>query len=352
MNFKHGVALTSLLVSLLASPSSADRPKHHPLYPQRDPVIAYDEQVTENSQAVVGHCKDVSPGQLEQSIYLNIPSFTLHLENRVGDELCSSYSFPVRVGRHWEKHFSKVNRSMETPVGEGVLVDKKWSGVFRYFDDVWKTKCVEYERQKGKSVCVSKRKVLVHRKDEIIRETSTFTDSGQPMTVPIEYPWMHSLGMKIYPAGKSDYTTRCVIHATTDSHTVGNAASHCCVGLRIDDMLKLYGLVSPEQQRGEISQQISLRTEYKVVERDGAALLLHADIYDRKEDYGALIGKELASVGETFDPVRVGVVVDTAKLQFDAAYKNVRRKLLQDRFITREEVAQLHYRVPIAELVQ
>ncbi len=354
MNLRKTTALLSTLVTLWSGASFADTPKRHPLYPQGDPKTFYSNHISGNIETVVGDCKNVTADQVKQSIYVNIPGFYLRLENKVGDTVCSTVTFPVRVGRHWKKHFGKVSKEMETPVGEGTIDDKKWSGTFRYFDDVFKTKCVRYgENKKHKKVCVEQRKVLVHHKGDIIRETSTFTDDAKPMTVPIEYNWMHSLGMKIFPEGKSDYTTRCVIHATTDSHTVGNAASHCCVGLRINDMLQLYGLVIPEQERGDAKREVSLKLEYKVVERVGDQLVLHADIYERKENYVGLIEEELGRAGyRQVDEGKIKQDVKTAQGQFNVAYPSLRKKLLQDRFITREEVGKMHYSIPIKELVK
>lgn len=354
MNLRKGITLLSLIGTLLSSSSLAEGPKRHPLYPLGEPKQVYAEKVPENIEAVVGKCEGVPLDQIRQSIYVNLPGFYLTLENRFGDEVCSTFTFPVRVGRHWEKHFGKVSPAMETPVGEGTIDEKRWSGTFRYFDDVWKTRCMRYEEdRKHRKVCVEKRKVLVHRKGEIIRETSTFTDEGKPMTVPIEYNWMHSLGMKLVPEGKESYTTRCVIHATTDSHTVGNASSHCCVGLRIDDMLQLYGLVIPEQERGEARRTVGLRTDYAVVERSGADLLLHADVYDRKMNYVGLVQEALGDAGHLrLDERRIREEVEKAQAQFAEAYPFLRKKLLTDKFITREEVGKMHYRIPMKELVK
>ncbi len=354
MNLRKTTALLSTLVTLWGSASFADGPKRHPLYPQGDPKTFYAEHVAGSIETVLGDCKDARVDQVKQSIYVNLPGFYLRLENKVGDTICSTETFPVRVGRHWEKHFGKVSKDLETPTGEGSIDDKKWSGTFRYFDDVFKNKCVRYEENKRhKKVCVEQRKVLVHHKGDIIKETTTFTDEGKMMTVPIEYPWMHSLGMKIYSDRKNDYTTRCVIHATTDSHTVGNASSHCCVGLRVDDMLKLYGLVIPEQERGDAQREVALKLEYKVVEQNGEKLVLHADIYERKENYVGLIEEELGRLGyQHVDEGKIKQEVKRAQEQFDIAYPALRKKLVQDRFITREEVGKMHYRIAIEELVK
>ena len=344
MNLKKGISLLSLIGTLLSSPTFADGPKRHPLYPQGDPKRLYAEQMPKSIEAVVGKCGEVSVDQVEQSIYVNIPGFYLRLENKVGDQVCSTFTFPIRAGRHWEKHFGKVVTAMETPVGEGTIDEKRWSGTFRYFDDVWKTRCVRYdEDRRHRKVCVEKKKVLVHRKGDIIRETSTFTDEGKPMIVPIEYNWMHSLGMKLVPEGKKSYTTRCVIHAT----------SHCCVGLRIDDMLRLYGLVLPDQERGEARRNVRLRTDYTVVERSGTDLVLHADVYDRKMNYVGLVQEALGDAGFIrLNEQRVREEVQKAEEQFAEAYPFLRKKLLTDKFITREEVGRLHYQIPMKELVE
>ena len=354
MNIKRSAALLSSLVTLWGNTSFADTPKRHPLYPQGDPKEVYAQHVAKSIETVLGNCKDVSPEQVRQSIYINLPGFYLRLENKVGEKVCSTLTFPIRVGRHWKKHFGSVSKEMETPNGEGTIEDKKWSGVFRYFDDVFKQKCVRYEEnKKHKRVCVEQREVLVHHKGDIITETSTFTDDAKPMTVPIEYEWMHALGMKLYPEGKKDYTTRCVIHATTDSHTIGNASSHCCVGLRVDDMLQLYGLVIPEQERGDAKREVTLKVDYKVVERVGDSLVLHADIYGRKENYVGLIEEELAREGHAIvNETNIKTEIGKALAQFEPAYKSLRTKLVQDKFITREEVKRLHYQIPIKDLLK
>lgn len=349
MSFPKKISLLSLATALWLSPVSAGSPKKHPLYPDGDAKVFYAQQMPKNIEEVLGECSGASLDQIEQSIYINVPGFYLTLENKIGDKICSTHTFPVRVGRHREKHFGKVDLGLETPIGEGTIEEKRWIGYFRYFDDVWKKKCAKYELvQNKKKVCIEWEQVLVHRRGEVIKESSTYTDEGTPITVPIEYDKMHVLQMQIFPEGKKYYTTRCVIHATTDSHTVGSATSHCCVGLRIDDMLKLYGLVVPEQEKGKIKTKITLKLEYKVVERKGEEIVLHADIYERKPDYAALIRQELA--GLELDETQVKTEVDYAKAQFGPAYVNLRKKLLADRFITRKEAGKLHYYVPIASL--
>ncbi len=353
MNFKKRIPFFSLILTLWAASAFSTQPKRHPLYPEGSPRIAYQQQFAKNLETVIGECKGVPFDQIQQSVYINLPGFYLTLENKAGEKVCSTAAFPIRVGRHWKKHFGKVSPELETPVGVGKINEKKWRGTFRYLEDVWREKCVKYEEnEKGKKVCVETEQILVHRQGEVIRETSTYTDEGKPIRVPIEYDWMHALGMKIFSTDGKGYTTRCVIHATTDSHTMGNAVSHCCVGLRIDDLLKLYGLVVPELAQGKVNREVSLRIEYKVVEQSGEDLVLHADVYDRKEDYISLVKEALGDAGgyTPFDEERLREEIRKAEKQFAEAYPALRKKLLADKFISREEAGRLHYKIPLKKL--
>ena len=118
-------------------------------------------------------------------------------------------------------------------------------------------------------------------------------------------------------------------------------------------MLRLYGLVLPDQERGEARRNVRLRTDYTVVERSGTDLVLHADVYDPKMNYVGLVQEALGDAGFIrLNEQRVREEVQKAEEQFAEAYPFLRKKLLTDKFITREEVGRLHYQIPMKELVE
>lgn len=107
--------------------------------------------------------------------------------------------FPIRVGKE---------KTM-TPIGQGYIFEKRERAIFRYLDPP--------------------------NKGEIIR-WSRLSD-GRIIKVP--YKDIRALGFRI----KGYNTNKYSIHSVTDPATIGQAISHGCIGMKIEDMLELYPLV-------------------------------------------------------------------------------------------------------------
>jgi len=107
--------------------------------------------------------------------------------------------FPVRIGK----------AETPTPIGEGHIYIKREQMVFRYV----------YGPRKGKIIRWSK------------------LSDGKLIEMP--YKDMRGLGFTIPGCDPYKYH----IHSTTEEDTIGQACSHGCVGMKIEDMLELYPLV-------------------------------------------------------------------------------------------------------------
>jgi hypothetical protein len=293
-----------------------------PAYPSTSKDEHFKENIERNKQRVAGVCAPAYLNDIRQSLYLNIPSYTLRLDNTLEGRVCSSFTYTVRVGRHWSSHTDGVKGSMETPVGLSKVIIKN------------------FNIRLGNSPF-----------------TNTYDPDGNRVRLPMPHRWMRSLMLATRPVRSSEVVTRCVIHSTTEAHTVGTPKSHCCIGLRIEDMLDLYGLVVPEQKTGSITRdrQVPLTLDYRVVEREADSLILHADVYEKRQDYSAIILQELVRAGhdeDSIDHTQIASLVESAKMQFDSAYLDIRRKLAADEFVSYEDKSRLHYSIEISDLLR
>lgn len=107
--------------------------------------------------------------------------------------------FSVRVGK----------KQTPTPIGQGYIFEKRERAIFRYLDPPHKGEIIHWSR-------------LI---------------DGRVIKVP--YNKIRALGFRV----KGYNTDRYSIHSVTDPATVGQATSHGCIGLKIEDMLELYPLI-------------------------------------------------------------------------------------------------------------
>lgn len=338
---KKLASLCTVVGVLLSTSVFAER---YPSYPDIDPRTHFRANIERNIETVIGSCNIDDSKEIQQSLYFNIPGFYLKLENRLNNQVCSSQSFPIRVGRHWEKHVGKkVSPRLETPVGKGIVRSKDFHAVFYYsspgkrcFKTNWRHRCV---------------KRRFYKKGEIIETSRTYTPEGKFVIIDMPYKWMRSLHLTITPEGSKRGITRCTIHGTTDTHTIGTPASHCCIGLSVGDMLDLYGLVVPQKRNGKLARLIPIEFDYNLVERNGREIILHADIYQKGIEYAPLVRRELTALGlDNVEDEFIDSIVDAAKEQFNPAYMMIRKKLALGKFISRKEADKLHYRFNVDKL--
>ncbi|MBI2676618.1 MAG: L,D-transpeptidase [Candidatus Yanofskybacteria bacterium] len=129
----------------------------------------------------------------KQLILINLTKRTLEFYDQ--DKII--FKCRIRVGK----------RGTPTPVGSGYVYEKRERPVFRYVDP---------GPQQGEVInyaeCADGLKKVVHSK-------------------------MRALGIRI------KNTDRYSIHSTTCSETIGKPLSNGCIGMTVQDMLKLYPLV-------------------------------------------------------------------------------------------------------------
>ncbi|MDD4870192.1 MAG: L,D-transpeptidase [Kiritimatiellae bacterium] len=158
----------------------------------------------------------------EVIIRINIPSCTLTLlENDRNVAV-----FPVRVGKP----------ETPTPAGKGKIIKKRERIVFRYLEG--------------------------ERKGEIITQ-SHLTPIGQTIDMP--YDRLRSLEALL------NNGQTLIIHSTTEYWTIGFPVSHQCVGMNIDDMLKLFDRVR--------DLPMDLEITYDTVEVRNGFIHLYPDFY-------------------------------------------------------------------------
>ncbi|MBI4738914.1 L,D-transpeptidase [Candidatus Woesearchaeota archaeon] len=316
---KSLVSATVALCLIGASSVHADTP--YPVYPKTTPAEHFSSQVNANVQKVAGTCNTSDHTKIRQSLYVNIPGYYVRLDNTLEGRMCSSYTFPVRVGRHWTNHTDGKTKLMETPVGTSRII--------------WKNFSVRFDRPRTHS--------------------TTYTPEGKRIRIPMPLKWMRSFLIRTKPENSNEYVFNCILHSTTDAYTIGTPASHCCIGLNIDDMLALYGLVLPEQKNGEPKREVPITLEYKVVEMEGKNVVLHADIYEKNPDYSAKIHDELRRLGyadDNIDQGKIDAALQLSKNQFNASYEKIRKKLLTGDFITQQDKEGLHKKIAAQDLLK
>ncbi len=229
----------------------------------------------------------------EQRIVVNIPAYKLFL---IGDS--EKYEFDVAVGK-------KDHRRRPTPVGKGVISEKRERIVFVYDQDI-----PQLDEKKGKKIIW----------------THTFDSKGKPLKFKIPYEKMRALAMEIREGNRvvKDF----VIHSTPDEYTIGGPASDGCIRLRIEDMLKLYDLVAPNVSKGKLKQPVPLDLEYHLVEMRSDQILLHANLYNRNVSYR----KELERLdpGRKVNYAKFESVAKKAEREFQKVLHRIRSLLRMD----------------------
>lgn len=172
----------------------------------------------------------------EKRIEVNIPSYNLRVYD--GDNCVTG--FPVRVGRP----------EAPTPIGQGEIYEKRRDISFFYLDG----------EKEGEKI-----------------EKSFIVPKARFEKMP--YEKMRALAMDFHGDRSK------VIHSTTDYWTIGLPKSHGCIGLKIEDMLELYGCIN--------QVPIRIDTKYKTFEVEGDKITFYADIYQK-----VTTGNELAELGE------------------------------------------------------
>ena len=158
-------------------------------------------------------------------IRVNLPDCTM----TITQDHRALTSFPVRIG----------SRDMPTPTGTGRIAEKRKRVVFRYLQG--------------------------DNKDEIIRR-SHIRPTGETIDMP--YDRLRGLDM-VFDNGNQVLT----IHSTTEYWTIGFPVSHSCIGMNIDDMLKLFDLL--------VDLPIRIAVTYDTVEVQGNTLFFYPDVYGR-----------------------------------------------------------------------
>ncbi|MFO1489594.1 MAG: L,D-transpeptidase [Kiritimatiellia bacterium] len=96
-------------------------------------------------------------------------------------------------------------------------------------------------------------------------------------TIDMPYDRLRALKLEL------DGGRETILHATTEYWTIGFPVSHGCVGMNIDDMLKLYDLIG--------TPPVDITITYQTVELRDGLLLFHPDVYleaDRVAEIQAL----------------------------------------------------------------
>lgn len=159
----------------------------------------------------------------ELGVRVNIPSCTMTVV-RDGRQ---PVSFPVRTG----------SRDMPTPIGQGRIVEKRARIVFRYLEG--------------------------YRAGEVIRR-SHIAPTGETIDMP--YDRLRGLKVDFDDDGES-----AMIHSTTEYWTIGFPVSHGCIGMDIDDMLKLFDLLEVVP--------VTIAITYHTVELRADILRFYPDVY-------------------------------------------------------------------------
>ena len=155
-------------------------------------------------------------------VHVNIPSATL----KVLDDGREVATFPVRTGK----------RDTSTATGHGTITEKRERIVFRYLEGP--------------------------RAGQIITRTH-LDPTGETIDMP--YDRLRALKLEF------DGGIETIMHSTTEYWTIGFPVSHGCVGMNIDDMLKLYEMVG--------QPPAGINITYQTVELRDGLLLFHPDVY-------------------------------------------------------------------------
>jgi hypothetical protein len=119
-----------------------------------------------------------------------------------------------------------------------------------------------------------------------------------------------------------------VIHSTTDEYTIGGPASDGCIRLKMDDMLRLYGLVAPRVSGGKLKRPVPLNLEYRLVEVKDDLIVLHANLYNEKVSY--IRELQAQTVGQTLDHEKFERAANEAERKFQEVLYEIRSILRKD----------------------
>lgn len=270
-----------------------------------------------------------SQSKLEQKVVINLPAYSLTLMNFIDGELKESYTFTVGVGR------GSAGKK-QTPIGSGIIYEKRDKVIFRY----------------GKSY-----PNLKIKRGDVIRWTNTFDELGNPVGYRMPTKIMKGLGMMI-TSGPYNYNYNdFVIHSTTDKFTVGTPVSDGCIRAGIEDMLRLYDLIEPENKEGALERPVPVDIKYNVIELNQDELVLHANIYHKSIDYIAELKKQIAGAGvdeNCFDYNKAGEAFLAANSELDKVYKQVLEILSRSHprnFVSPSLKEQLHKTFNLSEFL-
>jgi hypothetical protein len=273
-----------------------------------------------------------SPESLEQKIIINLPSYELTLLSLEKGSLAEKHVFTVGIGRN------AYGRD-PTPVGEGLVSEKRDRVVFRYGQDY-----PQYNKKRG----------------DVISWTNTYDENGKPVGYKMPYKEMRSLTMKIKSTanGYLYWNDKYVIHSTTDEFTLGTPSSEGCIRLGMKDMLKLYDLVVPDAKKGELKNPVKLNITYKVLELKNESLIIHADVYKKNIDYAEEFKAGILNTGPDilgFNHERVKKEFADANAEFEAAHKEILSRLLKDwpdNYLSPELRQKLHRTYKLSEFAK
>jgi len=258
--------------------------------------------------------------ELEQRIKINLPAYSLTLMNYINGNLEETLIFPVGIGKG-------CYGRKQTPISEGFIYEKRKKVVFRYGKD--------YPH-------------LNINKGDVIRWTNTFDENGKPEGYRMPYSKMRGLAMKIKPDRYNTYYDDFVIHSTTDEFTVGIPASGGCIRVKMEDMLRLYNIVSPQVEEGILEKQIPIEISYGLIKLNKKSIKLHANIYNKDIDLVQEFKKEIKKTEfnqEDFDYDKIEQVFRLVNKEFNIVHKqilNVLSKTYPKNFVPVYLREQLH----------
>ncbi|HLD55757.1 MAG TPA: L,D-transpeptidase [Candidatus Nanoarchaeia archaeon] len=258
-----------------------------------------------------------------QRIDANLPSYNLKLF----EDSNEIFSCKVAIGKG-------SHGRRETPIGQGVIYEKRKSINFRYGKNY-----PQYNAKKG----------------DVIKWTNTFDKNGEPKGYKMPYRDMRGLGMKI-KEGEFEDSTRFVIHSTTDEFTLGVPASGGCLRVGMQEMLDLYKLVDNSKNSGLIDE-IPINLRYNLIDLKEGLFTFHANIYNKEFDLENQILSEIKNNGLK----RMGIKSDAIAEEYSGLKNNFKKaqdeilrtleKGFPNNFLSEELKGQLHRVFPIEDFI-
>ncbi len=255
---------------------------------------------------------------LGQRMVVNIPAYRLSLFSDG-----KTYNFDIAVGK-------MDHGRRPTPIGNGVISEKRDKIVFIYDQDI-----PQLDEKRGKKI------VWTH----------TFDSHGKPVTYRMPYERMRALAMEIRQGHQvvKDF----VIHSTTDEYTIGGPASDGCIRLKIKDMLKLYDLVAPDISKGKLNKPLPLSLNYHLMEMKDGLIVLHANLYNEKIEYGRELEKH--AIGHRLDYEKFEILANEAERVFQEVLHRIRSILRNDwpkNYVPEKLKKELHRSYRIEKLLK